>query len=173
MSSLPDTAAPLSYRPCVGIALFNAEGRVFVAERIDRPGAWQMPQGGIDPGEDIRTAALRELREEIGTDRADILGQMDRPLRYDVPAEIRESLFRQGKWNSRYVGQEQTWVAARFRGRDSDIDLAAFDPPEFQRWQWVALDDIIRLIVPFKRDVYGILVESFRPYAVASGEPPS
>lgn len=165
MTSSPGKTDP-AYRPCVGIALFNPRGHVFVGERIDRPGAWQMPQGGIDPGEDIAAAALRELREEIGTDQAEILGRMDRTLRYDVPVEVREDLFRQGKWNSRYVGQEQTWVAARFRGVDSDIDLSAFEPPEFKRWQWVAIDDIIRLIVPFKRDVYGIIVDAFRPYAV-------
>lgn len=161
----PSASESPLYRPCVGIALFDMRGKVFVGERIDRPGSWQMPQGGIDPGEDTHTAALRELREEVGSDQAEILGVLDRPLRYDVPLEIRESLFQEGKWNSRYVGQEQIWVAARFQGQDSDIDLAAFDPPEFQQWKWVDINDVLRLIVPFKRDVYGIIVEAFRPYA--------
>lgn len=164
MTSSP-AAEEKFYRPCVGIALFNTHGRIFVGERIDRPGSWQMPQGGIDPGEDVHAAAMRELREEVGSDQAEILGTLGYPLRYDVPQDVRDSLFLQGKWNSRYIGQEQIWVAARFQGRDCDINLSAFDPPEFQRWKWVEIDDVIRLIVPFKRDVYSVIVEAFRPYS--------
>lgn len=137
------------YRPCVGLAVFNARGEVFVGERIDTPGAWQMPQGGIDPGEDIQSAALRELAEEIGTDKAEILTIFPDTIRYDLPERLIQKL-----WNGKYRGQEQTWVALRFTGQDSDINLNAFDPPEFSAWQWVPLADTLARIVPFKRETY-------------------
>ncbi|MEM7618732.1 MAG: RNA pyrophosphohydrolase [Pseudomonadota bacterium] len=108
------------YRPCVGIALFNKDGQVFVGERIDTPGAWQMPQGGIDPGEDLTLAAMRELKEEIGTNNAEIIEILDEKIRYDLPEERRKEF-----WNGKYVGQEQTWIAMRFTGADTDIDLEA------------------------------------------------
>ncbi|MGH1398801.1 MAG: RNA pyrophosphohydrolase [Alphaproteobacteria bacterium] len=144
------------YRPCVGIALFNDAGKVFVGERIDTPGAWQMPQGGIDEGEDITAAAMRELAEEIGTNKAEILRISDMPIRYDLPEHIRQKL-----WNGRFAGQEQIWIAARFTGVDSDIKLDAFDPPEFFTWQWVDLNQTLDLIVPFKRDSYARIIEMF------------
>ncbi len=147
----------LPYRPCVGVALFNADGLVFVGERIDTPGAWQMPQGGIDPGEKIETAALRELQEEIGTNKAEIIKNADEPLRYDLPDHLIGKL-----WDGQYRGQEQIWVAARFTGEDKDIDLNADDHPEFLDWQWVRLEDTLDLIVPFKRDTYRKLIEFFR-----------
>jgi putative (di)nucleoside polyphosphate hydrolase len=139
----------LPYRPCVGIALFNACNDVFVGERIDAPGSWQMPQGGIDPGESVTDAFFREMREEIGTDRADILRIHDKPLRYDLPPRLLGKL-----WDGKWRGQEQTWVAARFTGTDADIAIHAHDPPEFQRWQWAPLDSVLDLIVPFKRNTY-------------------
>lgn len=142
------------YRPCVGIALFNSAGLVFVGERIDTPGAWQMPQGGIDDGEDIAVAARRELKEEIGTDKIEILKILDQKLRYDLPPEMQKKL-----WGGKYRGQEQTWVAARFTGTDADIDITAHDPREFGRWQWVSLDKTIDLIVPFKKETYKKLVD--------------
>lgn len=145
------------YRPNVGIALFNREGKVFVGERIDSPGAWQMPQGGIHDGEDIRAAALRELEEEIGTDRAEIIRIADQVIRYDLPASLTQSL-----WNGAYRGQEQTWIAARFTGEDKDIRLDSFDPPEFSAWQWVPLRKTPDLIVPFKRETYKKIVAMFR-----------
>ena len=146
----------LAYRPCVGIALFNAENKVFVGERIDHHGAWQMPQGGIDPGEEITQAAMRELQEEIGCHKADIIRIAPQKIRYDLPDELIARL-----WDSKYRGQEQTWIAARFKGADSDIDLNAHDPAEFRRWQWVELDRIVDLIVPFKRDVYRQIISLF------------
>lgn len=147
----------LPYRPCVGLALFNAAGRVFVGERVDSPGSWQMPQGGIDPGETVEQAFFREMREEIGTDRAEILRIHDTPLRYRLPPRLLGKL-----WDGKWGGQEQTWVAARFTGTDADIAIDAHDPPEFQAWQWVSLEDAPGLIVPFKRKTYEEVIRAFR-----------
>jgi putative (di)nucleoside polyphosphate hydrolase len=150
----------LPYRPCVGITLLNAEGKVFVGERLDSPGAWQMPQGGIDPGEDPQTAFFREMREEIGTDKAEILRIHDEALRYELPPRLLGKL-----WGGQFRGQEQIWIAARFKGTDADIKIDAHNPPEFGRWQWVALDDVPKLIVPFKRDTYAKVIGAFRDLA--------
>ena len=146
----------LLYRPCVGIALFHENGKVFVGERIDNPGAWQMPQGGIDEGEDLETAAFRELAEEIGTDKAEIMKIAERTLKYDLPDHLINKL-----WGGTYRGQEQHWVAMRFTGEDSDINLEAHARPEFSAWQWVDFSDILDLIVPFKRDVYRDVMDMF------------
>ncbi len=147
----------LPYRPCVGIALFNHKNKVFVGERLDNPGAWQMPQGGIDPGEEIEAAAFREMKEEIGTDKADILKVAQQKLRYDLPPHLLGRL-----WGGQYRGQEQSWIAMRFTGLDSDINLNSHHPPEFRAWQWVALQDTPDLIVPFKRETYSRVIEMFR-----------
>ncbi len=147
----------LPYRPCVGIALFNDKGQVFVGERIDTPNAWQMPQGGIDKGEPPWDAALRELAEEIGTNKATIIKIADKKIKYDLPKDLVEKV-----WNGKYRGQEQIWVAARFTGQDSDINLNNFNPAEFKKWQWVDLGKTIDLIVPFKRDTYRQVVEFFK-----------
>ncbi len=147
----------LKYRPCVGIALFNDAGEIFVGERIDTLGAWQMPQGGIDAGEDIYAAAMRELQEEIGTDKATIIKIADKKIRYDLPDHLIEKL-----WDKKYRGQEQTWVALRFTGEDSDINLNAFDPPEFRAWKWVEISQILDFIVPFKREIYREVIEMFK-----------
>lgn len=152
-----DKYAHLPYRPCVGITLFNAEGHVFVGERIDTPGAWQMPQGGIDDGETVEQAAFRELREEVGCDKADIIHIYDKKLRYRLPPRLIEKL-----WNSQYGGQEQTWIAARFNGNDSDINIAAHVPAEFRAWRWVPLHNVLDLIVPFKRDTYREIIQAFQ-----------
>lgn len=146
----------LPYRPCVGIMLLNDAGQVFVARRRDTQDAWQMPQGGIDEGETVREAALRELEEEIGTARAEILGQTVEKLRYDLPDHLLGKV-----WKGRWRGQEQIWVAARFTGKDSDIDLAT-EHPEFDDWKWVDAADLTGLIVPFKRPVYEAVLAEFR-----------
>ncbi|MEM9469664.1 MAG: RNA pyrophosphohydrolase [Pseudomonadota bacterium] len=151
------------YRPCVGIALFNQEGKVFLGERIDTPGAWQMPQGGIDPDEDLEIAAFRELKEETGIENASIIKINDQKIRYETPPGLREKL--QEIWGAPYIGQEQTWIAMRFHGQDKDINLESFEHPEFSAWQWCALEKTLDHIVPFKRDVYTQLIEAFKDIA--------
>ena len=146
----------LPYRPCVGICLFNQDGQVFVAERVDAPGAWQMPQGGIDKGEDPRDAAFRELEEEIGTGAAGFIKRTDEWLYYDLPDDLIGKVFK-----GKYRGQKQIWFALRFTGQDKDINLET-DHPEFKRWKWVALEEIAELIVPFKRDIYVEVINHFR-----------
>jgi putative (di)nucleoside polyphosphate hydrolase len=152
------------YRSAVGIMLLNQAGQVFVARRIDMPtmAAWQMPQGGIDPGETPRQAALRELREEIGTDKAEILGESRVWLKYDLPAELAR-----GVWGGRYRGQRQKWFAMRFTGDDSDIDLAT-EHPEFDAWKWVSPERLADAIVSFKRQLYFDILAEFRGYCAAA-----
>lgn len=160
MSSSPEKL----YRPCVGIALFNEKGQVFVGERIDTPGAWQMPQGGIDDGEDIQNAAFRELLEEIGTDKATIIKIADEKISYDFPPDVAERLWKQ--WKNKYIGQEQTWIAMKFTGAESDINLNNHEPPEFSSWQWIDLDKTLDVIVPFKQDVYKKVIAFFADIVV-------
>lgn len=153
-------AADLPWRMGVGIALFNAAGLVFAARRIDTPGdAWQMPQGGIDKGESPRAAALRELEEEIGTAKAEIIGESRDWLTYDLPPDL------QGRvWGGRYRGQKQKWFAMLFTGEDGDIDLTCHNP-EFSDWRWMELERLPALIVPFKRPLYEAVVAEFAPLA--------
>jgi putative (di)nucleoside polyphosphate hydrolase len=147
------------YRPNVGIMLLNAHGRVFVAKRIDFPGeAWQMPQGGIDDGEEPRSAALRELEEEIGTAKAELLAESRDWFRYELPTELQGKL-----WGGKWKGQRQKWFAMRFTGVDGDINIAT-SHPEFSAWRWADPGDVPRLIIPFKRAIYERVVEEFRPY---------
>jgi putative (di)nucleoside polyphosphate hydrolase len=144
------------YRPGVGVMLLDATRRVFVGRRIDMAGDnWQMPQGGIDDGETPRQAALRELKEEVGTDRAEILAESGRWFRYDVPTAVASRV-----WQGRYRGQMQKWFALRFTGSDSDIDLAT-GHPEFNAWKWVAAAELPHLIVPFKRQLYLDVLKEF------------
>ena len=152
------------YRPGVGIMLLNRAGEVFVGRRIDMPTmpAWQMPQGGIDPGETPLDAALRELKEEIGTDKVQLLGESQGWLRYDLPAELSR-----GIWGGRYRGQRQKWFAMRFTGDDSDIDLAT-EHPEFDAWKWVRPERLPEIIVPFKRQLYFDILTEFRIYCAAA-----
>ena len=150
-----------AYRPCVGVMLVNAAGKVFVGRRIDnREGDWwQMPQGGVDKGEDLRAAAFRELAEEtgVGEEHAKIIGLMDEPIRYDLPDELQGKL-----WGGKYKGQEQVWFCARFTGSDDDVNLEAHNPPEFCDWKWVDPEELPEMIVPFKKRVYRAVVEAFR-----------
>jgi putative (di)nucleoside polyphosphate hydrolase len=158
----------LPYRPNVGAVLFNREGLVLVARRADLPnaegaaGGWQLPQGGIDEGEDPREAVLRELEEEIGTRRAEVIGEHGAWLTYDLPPELIGVALR-----GRYRGQRQRWFALRFTGEDSDIRLDLDHHPEFDAWKWVRLAELPALAVPFKREIYEVLVESFARFAGA------
>jgi len=155
----PRDPSRLPYRLGVGVMLLNGNGRVFVAKRIDTPDAWQMPQGGIDPGEDPRDAALRELEEEIGTANVIILGESRDWHIYDMPPHLVGRV-----WGGRYRGQKQKWFAARFMGADTEIDLATAHP-EFDAWKWVALGELASLIVPFKRPLYQAVIAEFGPLA--------
>ncbi len=148
------------YRRGVGMMLLNADGLVLVARRAgmnDRH--WQMPQGGIDEGESPRQAALRELAEEIGTNRAEIVAEAPGWIDYDLPAEVARQA-----WGGAYRGQTHKWFALRFTGRDRDIDLAT-DHQEFDAWKWAAMETLPTLVVPFKRAAYALVVASFRHLA--------
>jgi len=155
----------LPYRPNVGAALFNAEGLVLIGRRaglpLGAPESWQMPQGGIDPGEDPAVAVLRELREEIGTDAAAIIGEYPGWLTYDIPAEAARASFK-----GRFRGQTQKWFALRFLGRDTDIALDRDDHPEFAAWRWARLSDLPALVVTFKRPVYEAVAREFAKFEV-------
>ena len=147
------------YRPCVGIFLLNNDGLVFAGRRIDsRAEAWQMPQGGIDAGESPLQACMREMREEIGTNTAELVSQHDDWLYYDIPLPLADRL-----WQGRYKGQKQKWMALRFTGDDSDIKIAT-EEPEFCEWKWLSPHDLVDLAVPFKRDVYQNVLAAFAPY---------
>jgi putative (di)nucleoside polyphosphate hydrolase len=157
------------YRPGVGIMLVNRAGLIFVGRRIDMPArlaAWQMPQGGIDPGETPREAALRELREEVGTDKAEILGKTGGWLHYDLPPELAGR-----SWSGRFRGQRQKWFAMRFTGEDGDINLVADGHPEFDAWKWVPAERLPELIVPFKRPLYLAVLDELRRYCRAAPTP--
>ena len=150
----------LPYRPCAGIMLANTEGKIFVGQRIDKApdiDAWQMPQGGIDEGEDPEQAALRELVEETGLspDVVDVIARSREEYFYDLPEELLGKI-----WKGRFRGQRQWWFLMRFKGVDSDINIET-EHPEFSRWQWVMPDRLPVLIVPFKRRLYESLVTEF------------
>jgi putative (di)nucleoside polyphosphate hydrolase len=149
-------ALDASYRPGVGIVLLNSGNQVFVGRRIDvEKDAWQMPQGGMEPGETPRQAALRELREEIGTDDVEILAESTRWLYYDVPEELANKA-----WKGRWRGQRQKWIVALFKGQDSTIDVATANP-EFDAWRWVETEELSTLAVSFKRRLYLNLFAEF------------
>ncbi|MDX2205076.1 MAG: RNA pyrophosphohydrolase [Hyphomicrobiaceae bacterium] len=156
----------LLYRPCVGVMLINGAGKVWIGRRPDaanepegRGSWWQMPQGGVDEAEDPRAAAVRELMEETSVTSARILAESAHWYRYDLPPELRPQA-----WGGRFRGQRQKWFLARFEGREEEIVLERpGHKPEFDQWRWADLDELVDLIVPFKREVYRQVVEEFRP----------
>ena len=146
------------YRPCVGIMLVNNEGNVFVGKRIDNTSeAWQMPQGGIDDGENVITACMREMGEETGTQKAKIISEHPDWLNYDIPQPLSDRL-----WKGKYRGQKQKWMLLRFTGSDADINIQT-EEPEFIEWRWASPDQLVGLAVPFKQDVYEQVLAVFKP----------
>lgn len=152
---------PTAYRPCVGVMLVNENGHVFVGKRIDTKEGdwWQMPQGGVDKGEELDAAVMRELAEETGVSASHVtvIARTRESIHYDLPAELIGTL-----WGGKYRGQEQHWYLLRFNGSDADIDLEAHDPPEFCEWKWVEAESLPDLIIPFKKRVYRMVLEEFR-----------
>ncbi len=148
----------MPYRLNVGAVVFGRTGLVLVARRVGLE-SWQLPQGGIDAGEDPRLAIIRELREEIGTSNVEILGEHPDWLDYDLPVELIGKAFK-----GKYRGQRQKWFALRFLGEDSEVVLDADSHPEFDAWKWVALSELPALAVSFKRTIYEVLARDFTIY---------
>lgn len=150
------------YRPCVGMMLVNSENCVFVANRIDIKGIhWQMPQGGIEKHETPFEAALRELDEEIGTNKVELIAECSDWLTYDFPSHIAKRV-----WKGKFRGQIQKWFAFRFLGTDHDINLET-DHPEFSDWRWIEINQLLTSVVPFKKDTYKEVIRVFQPQLIA------
>ena len=150
------------YRPGVGILLINAENKIFAGQRIDNHlEAWQMPQGGIDDGEDVKTDCFREMKEEIGTDNASILAINAEWFNYEIPEGLANKL-----WHRKQRGQTQKWVAVRVQGTNADINIQT-DIPECSNWRWIYPDELSSLAAPFKRDVYEAVLNEFKPFLLA------
>lgn len=148
-----------SYRLGIGMMILNIENKILVAQRLNtKEPAWQMPQGGISRFEDTDQAMLRELEEEIGTRKVEILVKSKTWYKYDLPAELAGRL-----WGGRYKGQRQIWYVLRFKGEDKDIDIHTYHA-EFRDWKWVDKDELIKLVIPFKKKLYEQIIHDLWPY---------
>ncbi len=146
------------YRKCVGMMILNSNKEILVGRRLDHPsGYWQMPQGGFDDDENPKVAVWREMSEEIGTNKAELIKISNQWINYEIPPETLKTL----PWGHQYIGQTQKWFAFNFLGKDSDINVGT-DSPEFSEWKWSGMDSIVDSIVPFKRDVYSKILEEFK-----------
>lgn len=160
---MTDAFAHLPYRPCAGVMLLNAAGLVFVGQRLDSPpgtDAWQMPQGGIDPGEDAEVAAFRELHEETGVspNLAKVIARSPTEHLYDLPPGLMGKL-----WKGKYRGQRQNWFLMRFLGIDADVNIAT-EHQEFAAWKWIEPHRLVEVIVPFKKELYANVINEFSPH---------
>ncbi|XP_074366347.1 nudix hydrolase 26, chloroplastic-like [Apium graveolens] len=164
ISSLSMDSPPQGYRRNVGICLINSNNKIFSASRLDIPGSWQMPQGGIDESENPRDAAVRELREETGVTSAEVIAEVPHWLTYDFPSEVREKLNRQ--WGSDWKGQAQKWFLFRFTGKDDEVNLLGdgTEKPEFGEWSWLSPEQVLDGAVEFKKPVYKEVLTVFSPH---------
>ncbi|MBX9621755.1 MAG: RNA pyrophosphohydrolase [Alphaproteobacteria bacterium] len=161
MTQCPDDYGDPTYRLGVGMMILNSGNKVFVAQRFDNKGpAWQMPQGGISHHEDTDQAMLRELEEEIGTRKVEIIVKSKTWYKYDLPPELAARL-----WRGKYKGQRQIWYLLRFKGLDQDINIHTYHP-EFRDWKWVDKDELIDLVIPFKQKLYTQLLQDLWPFAI-------
>ncbi|KAL8463627.1 hypothetical protein ACS0TY_033551 [Phlomoides rotata] len=151
---------PSGYRPNVGVCLINDDNMVFVASKLNVPGAWQMPQGGIEEGEEPRTAAIRELREETGVVSAEIIDEVPEWLTYDFPPAVKAKVNR--LWGGEWHGQAQKWFLMRLTADESEVNLA--NEAEFSEWKWATPEEVIEQAVDYKRPTYEEVVKTFRPY---------
>ena len=146
------------YRKCVGMMIVNKKKAILVGKRVDHPsGFWQMPQGGIDDNENPEEAVWREMMEEIGTNKAELIKISNQWINYDIPMETLKTL----PWGKKYIGQTQKWFAFKFIGEDSDINVGTANP-EFSEWKWTKIELIVDEIVPFKRNVYSTILKEFK-----------
>ncbi len=147
------------FRPCVGLVLINHEGLIFLGQRLDSNlDAWQMPQGGIDEGETPYQAGLREMMEEVGTNNVELLGEMQEWLNYEIPKKLAKRL-----WHGKYIGQTQKWLAFRFLGKDVEININT-KHPEFSVWKWEKAEQLSKLAVPFKKDIYEKVLKEYSEF---------
>ena len=152
MVEIQEKFKDLPYRVRVGIIVLNKENKIFVAKRIDNPkGFWQMPQGGVDEGEDFLSAAYRELEEETSIKNVELITEIDEITTYELPNHLLGKI-----WKGKFKGQKQKWFLMRYLGSDNEININT-SKPEFFEWKWIELNSITDIVVSFKLNVYKIL----------------